>query len=131
MGGGGPTSSTSYQTNLPEYARPYYEGLMNRAEDTSEQPYIPYGGQRLYNEAPATQASYAMTGDLASSPMTSLNAGQGMTAAGGAGALGLGNLPQYMINGTPAVTPQGQVGSGIFNQNVADFYSSPYMSNVI
>lgn len=31
------------QSNLPEYARPYYEGLMQRASTTLTTPYIPYG----------------------------------------------------------------------------------------
>ena len=28
-GGGGSQTSTSYSTNLPEYAKPFYEELMN------------------------------------------------------------------------------------------------------
>lgn len=31
-GGGGPTQSTSYQTNLPEYARPYVEAMLGAAQ---------------------------------------------------------------------------------------------------
>ena len=31
-GGGAPTQSTTYTSNLPEYARPYFERLMNRTE---------------------------------------------------------------------------------------------------
>jgi hypothetical protein len=31
-GGGGPTQSTSYQTNLPEYARPYVETMLGAAQ---------------------------------------------------------------------------------------------------
>jgi hypothetical protein len=30
-GGGGNTTSTSYSTNLPEYAKPYYEELMKQS----------------------------------------------------------------------------------------------------
>lgn len=55
-GGGspGPTQSTSYQTNLPEYARPYVETMLGAAQKqaytfdpsgniTGFRPYIPYG----------------------------------------------------------------------------------------
>jgi hypothetical protein len=31
-GGGGPTQSTSYQTNLPEYVRPYVESMLGAAQ---------------------------------------------------------------------------------------------------
>jgi chemotaxis protein histidine kinase CheA len=45
-GGGGSQSSTSYQTNLPEYAQPFYEEMMARAQAESITPYTPYGGDR-------------------------------------------------------------------------------------
>ena len=41
MGGGSsqqPTQSTTYTSNLPEYARPYFERMMGRAEAESNQP---------------------------------------------------------------------------------------------
>ena len=31
-GGSAPTSQTVTQTNLPEYARPYFENLLNRTQ---------------------------------------------------------------------------------------------------
>lgn len=46
-GKSGPTTSNVTQTNLPAYARPYYERLMARGEAESNQPYISYPGQRL------------------------------------------------------------------------------------
>jgi len=49
MGGGGssqPTTENITQTNLPEYMRPYYEGLMQRAEANLTTGYQPYGQQR-------------------------------------------------------------------------------------
>ena len=53
-GGGGPTQSTSYTTNVPEYARPYVETMLGAAQKQAYkyddsgnivgfQPYIPYG----------------------------------------------------------------------------------------
>ena len=49
-GGGGsksapaPTNQTVTQTNLPEYARPYFENLLNRSQALSYQGYRPYHG---------------------------------------------------------------------------------------
>lgn len=45
--GGGPTTSTNYTTNLPEYAKPYYEDLMKRTQALSNQQYTPYSGPRV------------------------------------------------------------------------------------
>ena len=47
MGGGGSKNTVQKsevtQSNLPEYARPYFEGLMTRANADLTRPYIPYG----------------------------------------------------------------------------------------
>ena len=60
-GGGGPqtTESTVTQTNLPEYAEPYFTRLMQRGEAESLQPYRPYTGQRLAQQSPAAQRALA------------------------------------------------------------------------
>jgi len=41
-GGGGGQTSTSYSTNVPEFAEPYYHDIMARAGDASKQEYTPY-----------------------------------------------------------------------------------------
>ena len=48
-GGGGPqtSKSTVTQSNLPEYARPYYEELLGRTMYESTRPYTPYSGNRM------------------------------------------------------------------------------------
>jgi hypothetical protein len=51
MGGGGgssnqPTTQNITQSNLPDYIRPYYEGLMERANANLTTPYVPYGYTR-------------------------------------------------------------------------------------
>jgi len=53
-GGGAPTQSTTYTSNLPEYARPYFERMMGRSEAESNQPYVGYQGQRLAGFTPDT-----------------------------------------------------------------------------
>lgn len=56
MGAGGGGTSTQYvrseQSNLPEYARPYFEGLMQRSQSLLSQPYVPYGQERLAGFTP-------------------------------------------------------------------------------
>jgi hypothetical protein len=50
MGGGGssqPTTQNITQSNLPEYARPYFEGLMTRANANLTTDYQPYGQERI------------------------------------------------------------------------------------
>jgi len=54
-GGGGTTESTSYQTNLPEYAEPYYKELMARTQEESIQPFTPYEGERVAGFSAAQQ----------------------------------------------------------------------------
>jgi hypothetical protein len=54
-GGGGspqPTNQTVTQTNLPEYARPYFENVLNRAQAESYRPYQAYGAERLAGFTP-------------------------------------------------------------------------------
>lgn len=45
-GGGGNQESTSYQTNLPEYAQPFYEEMMARTQEESLREFNPYTGDR-------------------------------------------------------------------------------------
>lgn len=46
-GGGGPTTTTVNQSNLPEYARPYYEGLLGSGLVQSATPWVGYNGDRV------------------------------------------------------------------------------------
>ena len=94
-GGGGPppaqqvtSTTTATQTNLPEYARPYFENLMQRAQAESYRPYTPYQDERIAGFTPQQEQlqqqalSMQTPGEFA--PAT------GFTTAGGLGAFGLG-----------------------------------------
>jgi len=65
-GGGPPAQQTVTQTNLPEYAKPYFENIMQRAQAESYRPYQAYGGQRIAGFTPAQQATQAETAGLRS-----------------------------------------------------------------
>jgi hypothetical protein len=60
-----PTSTTVYQQALPEYAAPYFERLLQRAETESLQGYQPYTGARLAGFAPLEEQAQAGYGTLA------------------------------------------------------------------
>jgi hypothetical protein len=150
-GGGGNTKSTVYQSSLPQYAQPYYESLMDRAQNESNRPYQPYEGQRLAGESPATQQGLQMATDYANSGTGSLPYAQQMAANSGNLA---GQLAGYQAGGvdntytgpagytagdfTSQAVGQGQgpygysnVTSNNFDQAAAQQYMSPYIQSVL
>lgn len=112
-GGGGsapapaPTSQTVTQTNLPEYAKPYFENVMNRAQAESYRAYQPYTGQRVAGFTPGqTQVQTETLGMPSTAPIF--------------GAAGLGSLTAGTQYGAMATDPTAQQA-----------YMSPYMQNVV
>ncbi len=66
-GGGGKTQSTSYSTNIPEYARPYVEQMLGQAQaltDINQNPYQQYQGERFAQFTPLQQQSFAGLGGM-------------------------------------------------------------------
>ena len=108
-----PSSQTVTQTNLPEYARPYFENLLERTQAESYRGYTPYEGERIagFNpeqEAVQTEVAGMQTPDQFA-PAT------GMTTAAGLGSLTAGQDYAQMA------TDPSQIQS----------YMSPYMQNVV
>ena len=60
-GGGGPQESTTYTTNLPEYAEPYYTRMVERGEALSQEGYQPYDAQRIAGFTPSQQQTFQET----------------------------------------------------------------------
>ena len=60
-GGGGPQESTTYTTNLPEYAAPYYTRMVERGEALSQEGYQPYDAQRIAGFTPSQQQTFQET----------------------------------------------------------------------
>lgn len=92
MGKGGsqqPQKQEVVQTNLPEYARPYFENIMERAQAESYRPYTPYESERIAGFTPAQSRLQSET--LGLQAPGEFGVGSGFTAAGGLGALGLGS----------------------------------------
>lgn len=118
MGKGGgsaptPTSQTVNQTNLPEYARPYFEDILNRGQAASQVQYQPFTGQRVADFNPLQQQAFQGIQGLGVSPL--IGAGAGMTGAAGVGGLQAQN--QY----TQQATSPGAMQA----------YMSPFMQNVV
>ncbi len=60
-GSSAPTETRVTQTDLPEYVQPYFERLLQRGEAESNQPYTPYGGERIAYFSPDELAGQGMT----------------------------------------------------------------------
>jgi len=95
-GGGGappPSSQTVTQTNLPEYARPYFENILERAQAESYRPYTPYEQERLAGFAPGQVAAQQETLGMQTPGQfgaATAGTGAGMGLGFGAGMMGLG-----------------------------------------
>jgi hypothetical protein len=108
-----PSSQTVTQTNLPEYARPYFENLLQRGQAESYRDYTPYQGQRIAGFTPGQEAvqqevaGMQTPGQFAPATM--------MTGMAGLGSLGAGQ--QYSQMATDPSQMQA--------------YMSPYMQSVV
>ena len=129
-GGGQPTQTTSYQTNIPEYARPYVENML---ESTQKQiytddmsgfrPYSPYssdvnnyfaGFSPLQQQAQQTTAGLQVPGQY--------GAASGLAGASGLGAFG---VAQQAMGAGQQYAQQAQ------DPRAMQGYMSPYMQNVV
>lgn len=95
-GGGQPRETVQTQTTIPEYARPYVERMLGKAEATSEAPYQAYGGQRVAEFTPLQQQSFQAAGQLG--PAQQLQ--PATQFAGIAGLQGVGAGQQYAQQAT-------------------------------
>jgi hypothetical protein len=145
-GGGGGGKQVSYSTNLPEYAKPYYQELLKQTGqqiyETSPLVYNKkgkiigggvvtgvkarpeYGGERIAGFEPGQIAIQQETAGLQTpgqfgQATTGLGIGQGMGF--GAAAQGLNQAFNY--------NPQ-DIQGGTFDQGAAGFYMNPYQQYV-
>ena len=147
-GGGQPTQSTSYQTNVPEYAKPYVETMLGAAQKQAYkyddsgnivgfQPYVPYGatvgpGGEITNtaqeQAQAAVAGFSPMQEQAFRQVANMQVpgqyGVGSMFAG-AGGMGAANIAQQAAG----------IGQGYYGMATNPFaqqaFMSPYMQNVV
>jgi hypothetical protein len=91
-GGSAPTQQNVTQTNLPEYAKPYFENIMQRAQAESYRPYTPYEAERIAGFTPAQEQIQQEA--LGMQTPGEFGAATGLTGISGLRALGAGQ--QYM-----------------------------------
>lgn len=134
-GGGGNTTQTSYSTNLPEYAKPFYEELLKQTGKqvyttdasgavTGVKPYTPYTGERVAGFTPEqekvqTEVAGMKTPGGFGTAASGLGAGEALGY--GTAVTGLGQAFGY----TPTA-----ISGGTFGAPEAAAYMSPYASNV-
>ena len=138
-GGGGTTESTSYQTNLPEYAQPYYEEMMARTQAESIKPYQAYAGDRVAGFTPEqTAAMQGIYGLQAPGGMAAAEAGLAGAAQAAQGlqtytptTFGTQYAPTGVTSGYQAqqITPGYQAGT--FDTATAQAMMDPYMRSVL
>jgi hypothetical protein len=140
-GGGGPQTTTSYSTNLPEYAKPYYEELLKQtgksifktdAEGnvTGVQPYQPYTNERIAGFTPEEKAIQQQTMGLTTRPEFG-SATQGLTGAGATSgaAAGTGLTQAFGYQASP-LERLGVRAGGPFGGREASYYMSPFQMGV-
>lgn len=103
-GGGGsqPTNTTQTTTTIPEYAKPYVERMLGKAEAFSNTPYQAYGGERVAGFTPMQQQAFQGAANLG--PAQQIGQGSQLAGAGGIGALGAGQ--QYAQQATSPYATQ-------------------------
>lgn len=144
MGSGGGGTSTQYvkseQSNLPEYARPYFENLMQRSQSLLSQDYTPYGQERIAGFTPEQQQLQqnimsqqtpgqfgTATGLASTAGLGSLRAAQYGPGQFGSQQIGLPSLQQFsmgapgMVRAGQADTPQMQTAQTGYNPNLQYF----------
>jgi len=133
-----PTQQTVTQTNLPEYARPYFENLLNRAQAESYRSYEPYQAERIAGFTPAEQAVQTETAGMQQRPEFGQAAPMAQTA--GLGAIGYGGQAAgYGAMGATGSIPLATQAAGAGQQyaqqattpGAIQAYMSPYMQNVV
>jgi hypothetical protein len=108
-----PEKTTVTQTSIPEYARPYVERMLGKAEATTEQPYQAYGGERIAGFTPMQQQAQQGMANLG--PAQQLGVGTQLAGMAGLGSLGAGQ--NYAMQAT--------------NPYAMQAYMSPYVQNAL
>tara|TARA_E500000318_G_scaffold96810_2_gene97318 strand:- start:5291 stop:6961 length:1671 start_codon:yes stop_codon:yes gene_type:complete len=113
-GSSAPTETKVVNTDLPEYVQPYFERLLKRGEAESNQPYTPYGGERIAYFSPDELASQGMTRGYAQA----------------------GTPPEYQLASQRAAMLGGPYGSGyqadyLGNTYDAQGYGSGYQAGLV
>jgi hypothetical protein len=150
-GGGGPSQTTTYSTNIPEYARPYVENMLESTQKqiynedmTGFRPYKPFSSNvenYFAGFSPLQQQAQQATGQLAVPGQ--IGAGSNLVGTAGQGSLGAHRYGQQLgqeslgYGGAAAGMSGMGFGAGQRFEQMATSpgaqaaYMSPYMQNVV
>ena len=84
-----PSSQSVTQTSIPEYAQPYVEKMLGKAEALTSAPYQPYGGERIAGFTPMQEQAFQGIANLA--PAQQLGAATQLGGLAGLGGLTAGS----------------------------------------
>jgi len=139
-GGSAPQQSTSYTTNLPEYAKPFYEELLKQSGKqvyetdasgavTGVKQYQPYTGDRLADFTTEQQAVQQEVSGMQTPGGFQTASGTLGTVGSQAGTAAQTGLTAAMGYTPGTITPQ-SVSTGTFDTAAAQQYMSPYTQAV-
>lgn len=112
-GGGGAPPANTTQVTIPEYAQPYMERLLGKAEALTSSDYQKYGGERIAGATPEQQAARQDVAGM--QDVTQYGTGTNLATQGGIGALQAGD--RYF--------------NAVTNPGMTQAFMSPYMQNVV
>jgi hypothetical protein len=131
-GGSQPSTTRSevVQSNLPEYARPYYEELLGRTLYETTQPYAPYPGQRLAYFDPYESLAQEGTAQLAVQGAPS-QIGSATDIATQVGYQPTGQGMDIARSFQPEYQRSGYYGGSVANPYMVGRYMNPYQQQVV
>jgi hypothetical protein len=138
-------------SNLPAYAQPYFENLVNRAQALSYQQYQPYGFQRAADIGFTPAQQQVQQNIMGLQAPKQIATGSGLTTAAGLGSLAMADYNPFKFTAQQVTAPQAQAAtmqaaqSGYrpdlttfqmqapdqFGQQQVSQYMSPYMQSVV
>lgn len=148
-----PTNQTVTNTSIPQYARPYVERMLGKAEALSKTPYQAYGGERiagfsdLQNQAFGQAQNLGPAGQLGTATDLATSAGRqfgnmsynptsfanqyNAPAAYQTGQFGVGNIAPNQLQQHQMDAAERISGPTAFSSDMAKEYMNPYMQNVV
>lgn len=111
------SQQTISQTSIPDYAKPFVEEMLGKAQyftDTEQNPYMQYQGDRVAQFTPLQQQAYQNAGLMQAAPQLS-----DATALSGMAGLGALNT-QYTFNPANFTSANAQALMNPYMQNVVD-----------
>lgn len=126
LGGSKPAVTNNITSNdMPDIYKPYFENMMTKAEAMSNQPYIPYGGQRIADTNADVLASREMARQIALGGQPGTQEAMDMTRNAAAGVDKYSTANPYQFSQYEYADPE------MFSANNIQSYMSPYMQGVV